>query len=203
MGLKPGPDGPRRSERRSRRRPGYADITATVALVLAMSGGALAADHYLITSTRQIKPSVLRQLEGTRGPRGVSGPRGPQGLRGVQGNAGSTGPQGVGINGVFGNGVDGDQTITAQTTLTRDTYYSNLTVAPGVTLNPGGFRIFVSGTLTLQNGSRISRDGTDATAAGPAAGLTSGSGQVAQGPVPTTASCAGEDAPLNSLGGTG
>ena len=101
MGLNPGPAGPRRSDRRARRRPGYADITATIALVLAMSGGAFAAGHYLITSTTQIKPSVLRHLKGARGPRGVTGPRGSQGPPGVQGNAGSTGPQGVGINDVL------------------------------------------------------------------------------------------------------
>ena len=45
MECKRGPDGLRGSNRWARRRPGYADITATVALVLAMSGGALAASR--------------------------------------------------------------------------------------------------------------------------------------------------------------
>jgi hypothetical protein len=44
----------------------YANVVATLALVLAMSGGALAASHYLITSTRQISPRVLKKL--TAGP---------------------------------------------------------------------------------------------------------------------------------------
>jgi hypothetical protein len=39
-------------------------VVATLALVFAMSGGAYAASHYLITSTKQIKPSVLGQLKG-------------------------------------------------------------------------------------------------------------------------------------------
>jgi hypothetical protein len=40
----------------------YANVVATLALVLAMSGGALAASHYLITSTKQISPRVLKKL---------------------------------------------------------------------------------------------------------------------------------------------
>lgn len=50
-----------------------ANVIAALALVLAMSGGALAADRYLITSTKQIAPSVLRHLRGKRGPRGPAG----------------------------------------------------------------------------------------------------------------------------------
>jgi hypothetical protein len=195
------------------RRPGYAEVTATVALVLAMSGGALAAGHYLITSTKQIKPSVLRHLKGAMGPRGVAGPKGSAGLVGVQGSAGaagqpgatgqsgSTGPPGIGINGIFGNGADGDQTIAANTALTRDTYYHDLTVGSGVTLDPGGFRIFVSGTLTLQDGARISRDGNDATVSGPPAGLTPGS-LGGSGPGASHSLCLGGST-TNSLGGTG
>lgn len=198
---------------RGRRRPGYAEVTATVALVLAMSGGALAAGHYLITSTKQIKPSVLQHLKGARGPRGAAGPKGSAGLAGAQGSAGaaglagatgqsgSTGPPGIGINGVFGNGADGNHTIAANTALTRDTYYRDLTVGSGVTLNPGGFRIFVSGTLTLQDGARISRDGSDASISGPPAGLAAGS-LGGSAPGANHGLCAGGTA-TNSLGGTG
>ena len=111
------------------------------------------------------------------------------------------GPAGVGINGIFGDGADGSQTIAASTTLTRDTYYADLTVAPGVTLDPGGYRIFVAGTLTLQNGSRISRDGSGATASGPPAGLTAGS-VGGSGPGANHGLCLGGTA-SNSLGGSG
>jgi hypothetical protein len=44
------------------RRLSYANVTATLALVFSMSGGALAANHYLINSTKQINPRVLKAL---------------------------------------------------------------------------------------------------------------------------------------------
>ena len=47
---------------RIRRRATYANVVATLALVFAMSGGALAAARYIITSTKQIKPSVLTAI---------------------------------------------------------------------------------------------------------------------------------------------
>jgi hypothetical protein len=193
-----------RSDGRDRRRPGYAEVTATLALVFAMSGGALAANHYLISSSKQIKPSVLRHLRGARGPRGATGPKGsigPAGVPGSTGASGQPGPAGVGIDRLFGNGADGNQTITANTSLTRDTYYHDLTVSSGVTLNPGGFRILVSGTLTLQSGARISRDGDDATASGPPAGLTPGS-LGGSGPGANHGLCSGGST-TNALGGTG
>src|SRR3989454_11138270 len=66
--------------------------------------------------------------------------------------------------GLFGDGSDLDVTITKSTFLPRDMYYNNLTIESGQTLHPNGFRVFVSGTLTLEDGARISRDGNDATA---------------------------------------
>ena len=51
----------------------------------------------------------------------------------------------------FGNGLDGNVTITSNTTLTRDMYYNNLTINSGVTLKTNGYKIFVKGTL-INNG---------------------------------------------------
>jgi len=50
---------------------------------------------------------------------------------------------------VFGNGEDGDVTISADTSLSEDMYYSNLIIDAGKTLNPNGWRVFVKNTLTL------------------------------------------------------
>lgn len=57
--------------------------------------------------------------------------------------------------------VDGDVTVNKNLSLTRNMYYSNLTVNSGVILNANGWRIVVTDTLTL-NGT-ISNDGTDAS----------------------------------------
>lgn len=75
-----------------RRHLSYANVTATLALVFAMSSGALAARHYLINSTSQINPKVIKKLRGNRGP---AGPRGPRGLTGLRGQAGARGPRGL------------------------------------------------------------------------------------------------------------
>lgn len=87
----------------SRRRPkgrhlSYANVVATLALVFSLSGGALAASHYLITSTKQISPSLLKKLKGktgARGPQGVPGLQGPPGAAGTPGAPGAPGAPGV------------------------------------------------------------------------------------------------------------
>jgi hypothetical protein len=55
------------------------DPVAWVALFLALGGTSAAATRYVITSTKQIKPSVLKKLHGARGPAGPAGTPGPQG----------------------------------------------------------------------------------------------------------------------------
>jgi hypothetical protein len=67
-------------------------VIASLSLFFALGGTAIAANHYLITSTSQIKPNVLRQLHGKRGPIGAVGPQGAQGAIGSQGIPGAAGP---------------------------------------------------------------------------------------------------------------
>lgn len=71
-----------------------ATIIASVALVFAMSGGAYAASKYLITSTKQISPKVLKSLKGKNGKAGAMGPAGATGAVGPAGAAGPTGATG-------------------------------------------------------------------------------------------------------------
>ena len=85
----------------------YVNVVATLVLVFVMTGGAYAAKKYLITSTKQISPSVLKSLQGKAGPagangaQGAAGPAGPQGAAGA-GGAGPQGPAGVGTPGKEG-----------------------------------------------------------------------------------------------------
>lgn len=87
---------------RIRKHVSYGNVAMTVALVFVMTGGAYAATKYVITSTKQIKPSVLKQLTGKAGPQGKqgsAGPAGPAGSAGPEGKAGASikgeaGPEG-------------------------------------------------------------------------------------------------------------
>jgi hypothetical protein len=72
----------------------FANVAMTLAIVLAMSGGAYAAGKFVITSTKQIKPSVLKQLKGKAGAPGAQGPAGSQGAPGVNGKDGAPGFEG-------------------------------------------------------------------------------------------------------------
>jgi len=75
-----------------RRHLSYANVTATLALVFAMSGGAMAAKHYLINSTGQINPKVLKALRGRTGRPGLTGIEGQPGPAGPAGAPGPSGP---------------------------------------------------------------------------------------------------------------
>jgi hypothetical protein len=88
----------------------YANVGVTVALIFALTGSAYAANKYLITSTKQIKPSVLKALTGKAGPAGGAGPAGAQGPAGPAGAQGPAGPAGAqGAKGENGSGKEGPQ----------------------------------------------------------------------------------------------
>ncbi len=96
----------------------YTNIALTVALVFAMGGGAYAAGKYLITSTKQISPKVLKSLigkPGARGPAGVAGPAGPAGAKGETGASGAAGKEGVaGKGGINGESVSAKEVKTTE-----------------------------------------------------------------------------------------
>jgi Collagen triple helix repeat (20 copies) len=79
-------------------------VIAVLALVFAMTGGAYAAGRYVIISTKQISPKVLKSLLGKAGPAGkngasgapgATGPAGATGAVGAKGEIGATGPTGA------------------------------------------------------------------------------------------------------------
>jgi hypothetical protein len=86
-----------------RRHLSFANIVAALALLFSMSGGAYAANHYLIHSTKQISPKVLKKLKGNTGKKGATGAAGPRGAAGAAGfSALSTLPSGQSESGEFG-----------------------------------------------------------------------------------------------------
>jgi hypothetical protein len=116
-----------------RKRMSYANVIATVALFFAFSGGAAyAASHYLITSTKQIKPSVLKSLAGRPGPAGPAG----AGTPGAQGPAGPAGPQGsagsAGVAGVNGVSVTSEEVKKGDATCKSKEGGAKFTSASGV-----------------------------------------------------------------------
>lgn len=71
---------------------------------------------------------------------------------GDKGNTGAAGTNGVNAttSPAYGDGSDGNVTISAgTTTLTRNTYYNNLTINGTGSLDPAGYQVFVAGTLDL------------------------------------------------------
>jgi hypothetical protein len=115
-----------------RKRLTYANVLVTLALVFAMTGGAYAAKHYLITSTKQISPKVIKALRGKAGPPGPQGPQGVQGLKGETGGAGAPGTPG-------GNGAPGESVSYKAVTTSEKTKCVGL----------GGAEYTVSGKTTL------------------------------------------------------
>lgn len=106
----------------------------------------------------------------------------------------------------FGDGNDGAVTISADTTLTRDMYYSSLTINSGKILYPNGYKIFVSGTLT--NNGTISRNGVAGGNGGNGGNASGGTGGTAgsAGAVGTALSAGtlpGQSAGLSTAGGIG
>lgn len=97
-------------DRFTTRWPSPAMIVALFALTLSMGGGvALAAKHYLITSTNQISPKVLTKLKGNQGPQGSRGSQGGKGDTGTTGTNGTNGTNGVAvIQRTTGSGTPGD-----------------------------------------------------------------------------------------------
>ena len=97
-----------------------------------------------------------------------------------------------GGNDIFGDGGDGDVTISSNTTLTETKFYNNLTVNASITLTSGGYMVFVKNTLTL-NG-KIDRKGNNGSGTSGGAGLSDGE---------VGGSYAGGNAAQNGSGGNG
>jgi hypothetical protein len=150
-----------------------------VALVFAMTGGAFAAKKYVITSTKQIKPSVRAALRGNAGPAGkagatgapgatgATGPQGPQGNAGSNGANGSNGSNGSSVTskaftGKSGTCEEGGSEFTAGTTKTYACNGKPGVIQPGETLPSGATE---TGAWTVTATAEEFNEGTKATTA--------------------------------------
>jgi len=61
--------------------------------------------------------------------------------------------------GYFGDGSDGDATITGSLTASRELYYNNLSITGTGSIKPNGYKIYVKETLTIQTSASINDDG--------------------------------------------
>lgn len=92
-------------------------------------------------------------------------------------------------------------------TLTRDGYYTDMTMSTGTTLNTAGYRVFGNGTLTLNGTAKISRDGNAGTsvvnqAAGGAGGAALADGYLKGSPAGGTGGTSSTTVTVNPTDGT-
>lgn len=119
------------------------------------------------------------------------------------------------LTGYFGDGSDGDATISGTFTAGRELHYNNLTIPAGTIFKPNGYRIFVAGTLTIDATGSFNDDGNTSTSQAGATGLASRNylggfgGQGGNGFALTavnfgngTAGTAATNTSLNNTGGT-
>lgn len=172
-------------------------LIAAVATVLAVTSGAFAAHHFLITSSSQIKdgvvglsdlsPAARRALQGStvtasplagaQGSKGDTGATGPQGPKGETGDTGAKGD--TGVTGAQGpSGLSGYEVRTWRYSKVDD----NSDMGPGYTGVGLGAIATVAcspGKVALGGGYRFTSE--DATGFNPPA-LSDGSGVVASFP---------------------
>lgn len=121
---------------------------------------------------------------GATGPTGATGATGATGSTGAAGTTGATGPAGVAYMFLYGDGSDGDVSLSSgTTTLTRDMFYRNLTLSGTAEIITAGFRVYVEQTLDIQAAKvgAIRHNGASATSFSAVAALTGGYGWYGSG----------------------
>jgi hypothetical protein len=110
------------------------------------------------------------------------------------------------LSGFWGDGSDGNVTISGTVTLTRDMFYDTLIVPSGATLRTANFRIFCKNLCQVNAGGVIHNDGLSPTSSASVAatngtlgiGTAGGAGSATTGAAPTTTTHQ-----LGGIGGAG
>lgn len=74
------------------------------------------------------------------------------------------------MEGIYGNGSNGDLIVTGTYTITKESYFNNLTIQDGGVVKPNGCRIYVKNTLTISASGSLNDDGSDSTGSAGGAG---------------------------------
>ena len=131
----------------------YANVMATIAVFIALGGGAYAAIKLPANSvgTKQIRkaavtpskvaPSAIALFKGRKGDKGDAGPQGPQGLDGAQ-------------------GAQGIQGVPGQTGPSNAYFSSSNTAQSGVSLPAGDYVVQGQCAFSSSNGSNINGQDT-------------------------------------------
>lgn len=141
-----------------RRHLSYANVVATMALVFAMGGSAIAAKHFLITSTGQISPKVLKALEAKIASKVKPGVAGKEGATGREGAAGKAGAEGKG-------GPEGKEGLSLLSKAEQETLKTILPFVKFTASGPNG-----KPTLTI-SGANLQVDSGSGSTGGPVNGL--------------------------------
>jgi hypothetical protein len=169
------------------RRASYANVVSTIALFFALGGGALAATHYLITSTKQIKPSVLQALRGrsgrpgpagTPGANGTNGTNGASATNGAPGATGPTGPAGPGFVRTIVVSPVGSASENGTALLDAMSSISASASAPALLLVEPG--VYDLGTTTLDGKSYVDIEGSGEDVTTIESEVTAGGAAIAQ-----------------------
>jgi hypothetical protein len=144
----------------------YANVMATIAVFIALSGGAIAAtqlDKNAVGNNQvkkgaitfdKLKPGIRHRLRGRTGSQGPAGPPGPQGQQGQIGDQGIQGPQGN-ANAFLVNGSPLTAVVTGTVNLPNlvltNLGPAQLTIEVDINQLQGGGASFTacSGTLTF------------------------------------------------------
>lgn len=108
---------------------------------------------------------------------------------------------------LYGDGSDGDFVVGETQLLSRDSYYRNVRIFDGASINTGGYRLFVADTLTIEDGwvecNGANASGQTPGVAGTVGTLGSGSAGGTGGNSGAAGGAAGNLTATTRLGGTG
>lgn len=106
--------------------------------------------------------------------------------------------------GLFGDGSDGPITSSSgTTTLTRDTFYTNVILSGSAVIQIAGYRVFATGTINISGSASIQNNGGAGGNGGVSPGITGGTGGTAGAATPIGSLSGSVSGVAGTVGGSG